>query len=99
MHGLINQLPDANYATLRLLIMHLHRVQEHANVNLMNTGNLGICFGPTLMGREEGDANDGMREAGWMVKAVETVVAGCYSIFVSIPVCSGLVMAANNFQE
>jgi hypothetical protein len=45
LHGLINRLPDSNYATLRLLILHLNRVQEHSNMNRMNSGNLAICFG------------------------------------------------------
>jgi hypothetical protein len=44
MHALINALPDPNYATLRALLLHLHRVQQAAEVNRMSTANLGICW-------------------------------------------------------
>jgi hypothetical protein len=44
MHALINALPDPNYATLRALMLHLHRVQQAAEVNRMSTANLGICW-------------------------------------------------------
>jgi hypothetical protein len=44
MHALINALPDPNYATLRALMLHLHRVQQAAEVNRMSGANLGICW-------------------------------------------------------
>jgi len=44
MHALINALPDPNYATLRALVLHLHRVQQSSEVNRMSTANLGICW-------------------------------------------------------
>ncbi|KAJ1975079.1 hypothetical protein H4R35_003310, partial [Dimargaris xerosporica] len=42
-------LPKANYETLRHLMHHLHRVQEHRQVNMMSISNLSIVFGPTLV--------------------------------------------------
>ncbi|KAI5845480.1 hypothetical protein BZA05DRAFT_145714 [Tricharina praecox] len=77
LHGLINQLPDPNYAILRRLILHLHAVQQHANTNRMNTGNLAICFGPTLMC----NTNANMADTGWQVRAIDTVLQNCFSIF------------------
>ncbi|TGZ85678.1 RhoGAP-domain-containing protein [Ascodesmis nigricans] len=77
LHGLINQLPDPNYATLRILIIHLHRVQEHSDVNRMNAHNLAVSFGPTLFG----DNSNDMKHAGWAVAAAETIILNCYSIF------------------
>lgn len=44
MHALINALPDPNYATLRALVLHLHRVQQSSEINRMSTANLGICW-------------------------------------------------------
>lgn len=44
MHALINALPDPNYATLRAIILHLHRVQQASEINRMSTANLGICW-------------------------------------------------------
>ncbi|XP_058274219.1 rho GTPase-activating protein 29-like isoform X1 [Hemibagrus wyckioides] len=46
---LLRHLPPAHYRTLHFLITHLHRVSEHAEENKMDTRNLGIIFGPTLI--------------------------------------------------
>lgn len=46
---LVKQLPTEHYYTLRMLMSHLHRVQEHHRENLMTARNLGVVFGPTLM--------------------------------------------------
>ncbi|KFX86509.1 hypothetical protein V490_09049, partial [Pseudogymnoascus sp. VKM F-3557] len=35
LHAIINALPDPNYATLRAVTLHLHRVTEAAGVNRM----------------------------------------------------------------
>lgn len=43
-HGIINGLPDPNYATMRHLVLHLNRVIERSQVNRMTTHNLAICF-------------------------------------------------------
>ncbi|KAF9501988.1 RhoGAP-domain-containing protein [Pleurotus eryngii] len=46
---LINKLPDEHYHTLRVLVLHLHRVYQHKETNLMSARNLGVVFGPTLL--------------------------------------------------
>ncbi|KAL9587204.1 MAG: hypothetical protein Q9212_000363 [Teloschistes hypoglaucus] len=76
LHAIVNSLPDPNYATLRALTLHLHRVQEHSAANRMNAGNLAICFGPTLMG-----TGHNIADAGWQVKAIETILHNTYQIF------------------
>ncbi|KAL8839076.1 MAG: hypothetical protein Q9170_001912 [Blastenia crenularia] len=76
LHAIVNSLPDPNYATLRALTLHLHRVQEHSNANRMNAGNLAICFGPTLMG-----TGSNIADAGWQVRVVETILHNTYQIF------------------
>lgn len=45
LHALVNNLPDAHYATLRALVLHLNKIQEHYLQNRMNAGNIAICFG------------------------------------------------------
>lgn len=50
LHAIINSLPDPNYATLRAVSLHLHRVMENSATNRMTSQNLAIVFGPTLMG-------------------------------------------------
>lgn len=52
----LQQLPAANYRTLRFLIAHLSRVSEQAEENKMNASNLGIIFGPTLIKPRQTDA-------------------------------------------
>ncbi|KAL1995501.1 hypothetical protein VTN49DRAFT_1688 [Thermomyces lanuginosus] len=78
LHAIINGLPDPNYATLRALILHLNRVQEHSANNRMNAGNLAICFGPTLMG---GNAMGNLADAGWQHRVIETVLQNTFQIF------------------
>lgn len=83
LHALINQLADPNYATLRILMLHLHRVQEHSGQNRMDVRNLAICWGPTLFGEAQLQGG-GLQDAQWAIKAVETILAECLAIFVSI---------------
>jgi len=78
LHATINSLPDPNYATLRALTLHLHRVQEHSAANRMNAGNLAICFGPTLMGTNN---NGNIADAGWQVRVIDTILQNTYQIF------------------
>lgn len=44
LHAVINELPDANYATLRALVLHLCRVVQNEGKNRMGSGNLAVCF-------------------------------------------------------
>ncbi|TBU61671.1 RhoGAP-domain-containing protein [Dichomitus squalens] len=46
---LIHDLPAEHYYTLRALMLHLNRVCERSERNLMHARNLGVVFGPTLM--------------------------------------------------
>ncbi|KAH9839288.1 RhoGAP-domain-containing protein [Rhodofomes roseus] len=47
------ELPKEHYYTARHLLLHLHRVSECSDRNLMNAQNLGVVFGPTLMRSRE----------------------------------------------
>ncbi|KAI8632753.1 hypothetical protein F5Y19DRAFT_328904 [Xylariaceae sp. FL1651] len=78
LHAIINGLPDTNYATLRALTLHLHRVMENSAVNRMNSQNLAIVFGPTLMGTAPGS---NIADAGWQVRVVDTILQNTYQIF------------------
>ena len=44
LHQNINDLPDPNYATLRALVLHLHRVMMNEGRNRMGASNLALCF-------------------------------------------------------
>ncbi|PMD54312.1 RhoGAP-domain-containing protein [Hyaloscypha bicolor E] len=78
LHAIINSLPDPNYATLRALTLHLHRVTEASSANRMNTSNLAIVFGPTLMGANTGP---NIQDAGWQVRVIDTILQNTYQIF------------------
>lgn len=78
LHAIINSLPDPNYATLRALTLHLWRVMENASLNRMNSHNLAVIFGPTLMGT---DPNTGITDAGWQIKVIDTILQNTYQIF------------------
>jgi Rho GTPase-activating protein RGD1 len=73
----INDLPDPNYATLRALVLHLNRVQQHSGANRMTPSNLAICFAPTLMGQHRGPMSD----AGLQAKVVDTILVNTFEIF------------------
>lgn len=49
MHERVNDLPDANYATLKFLMGHLDRIRAQESINQMSASNLAIVFGPTLL--------------------------------------------------
>lgn len=78
LHAIINSLPDPNYATMRALTLHLYRVMENSGVNRMNSQNLAIVFGPTLMGTAPGS---NIADAGWQVRVVDTILQNTYQIF------------------
>ncbi|XP_027943444.1 rho GTPase-activating protein 29 isoform X2 [Eumetopias jubatus] len=46
---LLRQLPVSNFNSLHYLIVHLKRVVNHAEENKMNSKNLGVIFGPSLI--------------------------------------------------
>ncbi|KAF2460163.1 hypothetical protein BDY21DRAFT_377678 [Lineolata rhizophorae] len=77
LHARINDLPDPNYATLRALVLHLNRVQEHQDRNRMSAANLAICWAPTLLGPHRGPLQD----AGLQARVLDTILVNTYQIF------------------
>ncbi|CUS14481.1 unnamed protein product [Tuber aestivum] len=97
LHELINKLPDPNYATLRILILHLHRIQANSNINRMSTNNLAICFGYAAVLCILGgglwqltnyrptlmgsNSSPNIADATWQVRVIDTILQHCFSIF------------------
>lgn len=77
LHASINSLPDPNYATLRALILHLHRVIQYSEQNRMSANSLAVIFAPTLMGGQIGPVHD----AALQHKVVETILNNALEIF------------------
>ncbi|KAF7308799.1 hypothetical protein MKEN_01079400 [Mycena kentingensis (nom. inval.)] len=87
LHERVNDLPDANYATLKYFMGHLHRINQHASVNSMSIQNLAIVFGPTLFGQMKPlNGTDGgpvvMPDTTCQNLAIETILAHYTDIFV-----------------
>ncbi|KAK3670682.1 Rho GTPase-activating protein [Recurvomyces mirabilis] len=78
LHALINELPDPNYATLRALVLHLHRVAMNESKNRMGSGNLAVCFAPSLMGTGSGGQ---IADAGLQARVVDTILMNATAIF------------------
>ncbi|XP_077978032.1 rho GTPase-activating protein 5-like isoform X2 [Glandiceps talaboti] len=46
---LLTKLPYANYDVLAFLMLHLFKITEYSDVNLMTCENLSVCWWPTLL--------------------------------------------------
>ncbi|KZO95564.1 RhoGAP-domain-containing protein [Calocera viscosa TUFC12733] len=80
LHSLIMQLPPEHYETIKFLMLHLHRVTNLADVNRMNSQNLGVVFGPTLMrsqdrSREFSDMSGETQTVRWLIENAPVVFA------------------------
>ncbi|KAI0048722.1 RhoGAP-domain-containing protein [Auriscalpium vulgare] len=87
-HERVNDLPDANYATLKYFMGHLHKITQFESENSMSIGNLSIVFGPTLFSQNLGNGANGqngqpvMQEATAQNKAIETILEHYTDIFI-----------------
>ncbi|KAH9045994.1 RhoGAP-domain-containing protein [Lactarius hengduanensis] len=85
LHERVNELPDANYATLKYFLGHLHRIVQNEAQNSMSIGNLAIVFGPTLFPTTVPNGvngQDGLAGATIQNKAIETILEHYTDIFV-----------------
>ncbi|KAG8832673.1 hypothetical protein FRC17_000892 [Serendipita sp. 399] len=95
LHERVNDLPDANYSTLKYLMGHLYRVVQHQDVNSMTVHNIAVIFGPTLFGAagmlnghggtngvSSPGAGGAMMDMGAQNKAIETILERYEDIFV-----------------
>ncbi|KAK0461357.1 uncharacterized protein EV420DRAFT_1640837 [Desarmillaria tabescens] len=77
---LVNKLPKEHYHTLRALMIHLNKVCQRSERNLMNARNLGVVFGPTLMksrnpGAEFSDMAGKALSIEWLVENAPQIFA------------------------
>ncbi|KAI7862863.1 Rho GTPase activation protein [Spinellus fusiger] len=92
LHTVINDLPDAHYATLKYLMSHLDKVQQNQRYNKMGVSNLATIFGLTLMGNDGDGINlaatgatpqdtQRLAETQWQVRVVQTILEHYHLIF------------------
>jgi len=85
LHERVNDLPDANYATLKYFLGHLHKISLQETDNQMTVFNLAVVFGPTLFGisgNSGASGANGMADATWQNRAIETILEHYADIFV-----------------
>lgn len=72
---LVRYLPKHNYHTLKHVILHLKRVADNWQYNKMESKNLAIVFGPTIV-RPEGETMESMvTNMNNQCKIVESLIA------------------------
>uniref|UniRef100_A0AC35TQW1 Rho-GAP domain-containing protein n=1 Tax=Rhabditophanes sp. KR3021 TaxID=114890 RepID=A0AC35TQW1_9BILA len=69
---------------LRLIISHLRKVADKADENLMTVGNLGVCFGPTLL-RPKEETMAAIMDIKFCNVVVEVLIGNCHQIFETQP--------------
>ncbi|WBW72172.1 RhoGAP Rga7 [Schizosaccharomyces osmophilus] len=74
-HRAINDLPDANYSTIRHLTIHLTKIKDNSDVNKMSTNNLAIIWGPTLLKQAT------IPEISSFSRTIEILIDYCFTIF------------------
>ncbi|KAG8443271.1 hypothetical protein GDO86_011901 [Hymenochirus boettgeri] len=72
--GLIMDLPDHHYETLKYLSTHLKTVAENSEKNKMEPRNLAIVFGPTLVRTSEDNMTHMVTHMPDQYKIVETLI-------------------------
>ncbi|KAJ2238935.1 Rho GTPase-activating protein 15, partial [Coemansia sp. RSA 475] len=68
----IREMPQVNRDTLRCLLVHLDKVQAFQEYNMMNSENLSIVFGPTILPPDNAPSNAALdiRRSARMVKFI-----------------------------
>lgn len=79
-HAIVNDLPDAHYATLRALVLHLDRVRQHESSNRMSITALSVCFAPAMLGPGTGPMS-AVQDAQLQQRAFATILENTFQIF------------------
>jgi hypothetical protein len=84
--NIIQTLPETQYETLKRLLVHLHLIQQHNNVNLMTSRNLAVVFGPNLLRSQAVLSSDSMygdelADMGFKNAITEFLIAETPAIF------------------
>lgn len=94
-HTLIHRLPKQNFEVLDILVKHLTKVAGKRDKNLMTIGNLGVCFGPTLL-RPEEETVASIMDLKFYNVVVEILIENYETIFKSKPELNEIHTIANN---
>jgi hypothetical protein len=78
-HFYVYKLPETHYRMLEMIIRHLRRVADHSPENLMTVGNLGVCFGPSLL-RPKEETMAAIMDIKFCNVVVEMLIANCHQV-------------------
>lgn len=82
LNQLTSQLPPVSRRTCNILMHHLSRVSKNQEVNQMNSTNLGIVFGPTLLWPKEGAASlNYLIETPYQTRIIELMIDHVQVVF------------------
>uniref|UniRef100_A0A914Y607 Uncharacterized protein n=1 Tax=Panagrolaimus superbus TaxID=310955 RepID=A0A914Y607_9BILA len=79
-HYYVYKLPESHRKMLEIIIRHLRIVADNCNENLMTVGNLGVCFGPTLL-RPQEETMAAIMDIKFCNVVVEVLISNCQTIF------------------
>ncbi|KAK6742410.1 hypothetical protein RB195_009965 [Necator americanus] len=83
-HYYVHKLPASHKSMLEIVIRHLRKVADRCSENLMTVGNLGVCFGPTLL-RPKEETMAAIMDIKFCNVVVEVLIAHCEHIFGTEP--------------
>ncbi|GMT19098.1 hypothetical protein PFISCL1PPCAC_10395, partial [Pristionchus fissidentatus] len=83
-HYYVYRLPAEHKEMLEMVIRHLRRVADSSDENLMTVGNLGVCFGPTLL-RPREETVAAIMDIKFCNVVVEVLIAHAKEIFDNAP--------------
>ncbi|VDL78078.1 unnamed protein product [Nippostrongylus brasiliensis] len=74
LRNLLRKLPRHHYATLRYLIYHLHEITKNSQVNKMETRNLALMFGPSIVRPSDDNMATMVTHMSDQCKIIETLI-------------------------
>ncbi|PAV62391.1 hypothetical protein WR25_26738 [Diploscapter pachys] len=83
-HYYVYKLPPDHKRMLEMVIRHLRRVADRSDENLMTVGNLGVCFGPTLL-RPKEETMSAIMDIKFCNVVVEILIVNYDRVFHSPP--------------
>ena len=101
--GLVQDMPDQNYETLKFVCKHLKKVMERSDVNKMELRNLAIVFGPTLVRTSDDNMLSMVTDMAQQCRIIESILSNCDWFFcedekIEIPVERGRPDSASTEQ-
>ena len=81
--GLVHELPEHNFETLKFVCCHLKRVMERSDANKMELRNLAIVFGPTLVRTSDDNMLSMVTDMAQQCRIIESILSNCDWFFSS----------------